>query len=320
MAIMDRHQVLRSGFINVDDDEFPFAMITYHSGTFDIPWFEDGDLEVATPSRSDLSKLVLENLHQPAWKVRVKYSESQTWLQFSAVHALYDAQALRIILSEVSRAYRGETLELPIPILPVQSSIVLAGRNKDVECESFWKDMGPNLVVSRFPDMNSKNIFDAKYKVVARSCSESLCTLQGRCKDLGVTLQAAGQASWARLLASYIGESTVTFGLVLSGRTMVDDAQNAVFPCLTTVPSFYNMRGSNRNLLDCIMKLNASLLKHQFTPLSSIYSWTEKDPSLFDTVFVFQKFSNQSNDINNNWEKCEEEAHVEVSTYFSPLS
>ncbi|PGH14806.1 hypothetical protein AJ79_02822 [Helicocarpus griseus UAMH5409] len=313
IMLQETHEIFRAGFIQVNDTESPFAMVTYGTGTFELPWSEEADLTIKKGRRLDrerMSKDVLSKLHQPPWRISLQQRQSHVLLQFSALHSLYDAQSLNLLLSDLTRLLKGEALSTSIPILPVQDSIISASirASKDPECETFWREFGKDARVSKFPDMSP--IHQKKeVHVLVKPCSKTLQILEEGCREAGVTLQAAGQAAWARILASYTGESKVTFGLVLSGRSTIEGVQQAAFPCLTTVPSSYNIEGSNRDLLQRIMKLDASLVKYQFTPLPKIYQWIESGSSLFDTIFVFQKhWTTAANDI---WEVYDEEAKTD---------
>ncbi|PGH18000.1 hypothetical protein AJ80_04621 [Polytolypa hystricis UAMH7299] len=314
MAVVDRHEMLRVGFVQVADEKFPFAMITYHKGAYELPWCERTYLEANQNSlaldRAQIAKQTLSQLHRPPWLLTVEQCESHTLLQFSALHALYDAQSLNLILEDVYKLYRGEILPSPIPIQPVQDLILSEGLSNRQECEKFWRTLGEGLHNTKFPDVNPIETTDHGLSVLSRPCSKRLDFLQDRCRRANVTLQAAGQAAWAKLLSSYIGQSGVTFGLVLSGRGTSDGFQDAVFPCLTTVPSHYNLEGSNDDLLQRIMTLNASLMRWQFTPLSKILSWTGTNASLFDTLFVFQKLPS-STTVNDLWDIKDEQSSIE---------
>lgn len=321
-TLTEIHEILRTGFTPVNDEEFPFAMITYQNGTFELPWAEE-DLKIKRDQqlsdRKQVSKNAFLHLHQPPWRVSLQQCQSNVLIQFSALHSLYDAQSLNLLVSDLSKLLRGEILSPVIPILPVQDSIISASSRtyKDLECETFWKGFGKELCITKFPDMSPLHQ-EKEMHVLVKPCSKTLQSLQEGCRAAGVTLQAAGQVAWARILASYTGESIVTCGLVLSGRSTFEEAQQAVFPCLTTVPSSYSIEGSNRNLLERVMKLDASLVKYQFTPLSKIYQLVGSGSSLFDTIFVFQKhLSTSENDI---WKVYDEDAKTDVRMFVPVLS
>ncbi|KAL2361253.1 hypothetical protein RJZ56_005872 [Blastomyces dermatitidis] len=312
-TLTEIHEILRAGFTHVNDEEVPFAMITYRSGAFELPWTEVEDLTVKGRQKSSDRERILKNafshLHRPPWHVSVQQCQLNVLLQFSALHSLYDGQSLNLLVSDLSKLLKGELLAPVIPILPVQDYIISASNqaHKDLECETFWKEFGKDLCITKFPDLNPLHE-EKEVHVLVKPCSKTLQSLQEGCRAAGVTLQAAGQAAWARILASYTGESRVTFGLVLSGRNTSEEAQRAVFPCLTTVPSSYNIDGTNRDLLERVMELDASLVKYQFTPLSKIYQLVGSGSSLFDSIFVFQKYSSTAE--NNIWKIYDEDART----------
>ncbi|KAL1958105.1 hypothetical protein VTO42DRAFT_5145 [Malbranchea cinnamomea] len=288
-TVVDRNEILRTGFCHVDDDQSPFAMITYRRGVFDVPWCEGSLFKEDNWSLAKAG--VLSCLHEPPWRVSIECLEAHTIIHFAGVHALYDAHSLDLIFSEVALEYEGNRLPEVISIEPVLGPILAKSLQDDPDGDAFWKEMGRSFQVTKFPDLNPVHGAEQEISVLSRTCSKPLDELQNECRNAGITLQAAGQAAWARLLSSYTGESNVTFGLVLSGRTMSPEAQNVVFPCLTTLPFTSYVEGSNRELLQRVMTQNAGLMKHQFTPLSKIQRLAGLDSALFDTLFVFQKHS-----------------------------
>ncbi|OJD13322.1 hypothetical protein AJ78_06213 [Emergomyces pasteurianus Ep9510] len=313
-ALTEVHEILRAGFVHINDEEFPFAMITYQNGTFELPWAEEVDLTLKGEPRLSNRKLISKNaflhLHQPPWRVSIQQRQSNVLMQVSALHSLYDAQSLNLLISDLSLLLKHEAPSPVVPILPVQDSIISASSRsyKDLACATYWKEFGKGACITKFPDMNPLHQ-EKKTHVFVKPCSKTLQSLQEGCRAAGVTLQAAGQVAWSRLLASYTGQSGVTFGLVLSGRNTFEAAQKTFFPCLTTVPSSYHIEGSNRNLLERVMKLNSSLVKYQFTPLSKIYQLVGSGSALFDTIFVFQKY--QSTAENDIWKVYNEDAKTD---------
>ena len=308
-TVVDRNVMLRTGFCHVKDDETPFAMIAYRRGVFELPWYEGSSQNRAGAKENGNTSF---NIHTPPWRISFETSDNHSIIQFAGLHALYDANSLNSILSEVATEYSGNGLLDVIPVMPVLGSILAKSYHQNPESDDFWKELGQNFQVTKFPDLNPVHAANQMTCVFSKTCSWSIDGLQDKCKAAGVTLQAAGQAAWARLLASYIGESKVTYGVVLSGRTMSPETQNVVFPCLTTLPSAYTVEGNNEDLLKYIMGMNAKLLKHQFTPLSKIQRLAGFDSALFDTLFVFQKLSSVAKK-DELWEVVEENAKTDVS-------
>ncbi|EEP76042.1 predicted protein [Uncinocarpus reesii 1704] len=281
-------------FVMSKDEMFPFAMVTYKPGILDLPWHDhpsgDGyDLvkNYDKPNGTD----ALDQLHRPPWFLTVQTLSTHTIVHFSALHALYDAHSLNLILSEVSRFYNGDPLPEPVPISPVLASIVAKNAREVENTENVWDELCRDMPVTKFPDLNPRRTDKREIRTLTKLCSKSLSSIYKGCAESEVTLQAVGQAAWARLLASYIGESDITYGVVLSGRGMPGDAQNAIFPCLTTLPSCYIVEGSNKQLVQAIMRLNSLLIKGQHVPLSKLQRIAGSDTALFDTLFVYQKFT-----------------------------
>lgn len=306
--VMARHEMLRTGFIQIRDQQYPFAMITYQDD-FHIPWREV--MDVSSVELEKPVQQVLENLHRPPWQITIEESGTVTAMHFSALHSLYDAQSLQSILSDVLSVYRGRKLVKLAPINATLGPILIESQKQIQNAQEFWKQLAPEVHPSKFPDMHPVRTDRRELLSSSIRCSLSLQVLEDRCREMGVTLQAAGQVAWGRLLAAYSGEQNVTFGTVLSGRNLSAEAQDAVFPCLVTVPLPLRIEGTNKETLHRTLKRNASLTKNQFTPLAQIQHWISSDEPLFDTLFVYQKFAANS-DNSEAWEVVDEETMIDV--------
>ncbi|KAJ5777126.1 hypothetical protein N7520_000372 [Penicillium odoratum] len=318
IKVMAHHDMLRTGFVQLGDPKYPFAMITYKKG-LEIPWNELAESDTDKPN--DQEQQIFDNLCRPPWQITIEASDELTTVHFSALHAIYDAQSLESIFSDVLTAYEERALAETSPIESTLGPILIESQTQNQSAENFWQELAPEVHPSKFPDLNPIRIERKKLMSNSIRSSRSLNALEARCRDLGVTLQAAGQAAWARLLSAYTGEQSVTFGTVLSGRNLSAAAQKAVFPCLVTVPSPQRIQGSNKDLLVRILKRNASLIKNQFTPLAQIQRWLGSDEPLFDTLFVYQKFKSHPSN-SKSWEVVDEETRIDypISIELVPLS
>jgi amino acid adenylation domain-containing protein len=301
--VMAQHEMLRTGFVQLRDQQQPFAMLTYQNA--ELPWYE---LLTSSPIQE---KTILENLHQLPWSIEAEGGESISVIHFSALHAIYDAQSLSSIFADVKAAYEGNALIPRVPITATLGPILLESKGQS-ESATFWKDLAPEVHPSKFPDLHPMRTDERRLLNASLRCAQPRQTLEDACRNLGVTLQAAGQAAWARLLSAYTGESNVTFGTVLSGRNLSAAAQDAVFPCLVTVPTPVRIEGPNQDLLNRTLKRNALLVKNQFAPLSNIQRWLGSDEPLFDTLFVYQKFASAA----EGWAVVDEETKIDVSNTY----
>jgi ferricrocin synthase len=311
--VMARHEMLRTGFINLKDPKFPFAMVTYTEKYATLPWVERNE----PPSKEESQhqgRMIFENMHLPPWQLALQHSQSSIEVELTAIHAIYDAQSLELILSEVTQGYQGsEPLVLPVPITPILGHILSAASSPiGPDADSFWSTTGLEFQVTKFPNLTPFNVRVPGMVVKSQIVSKPLITINQRCKDLGVSLQAVGQAAYARLLSNYTGETNVSFGVVLSGRDIDHHAEDAVFPCLVTVPFQCHVQRSNRDLVFSIMKTNALLVKNQFTPLSRIQRLFKHEGPLIDTLFVYQKFSSKETE-SQLWKVVDEDAKIDVS-------
>ncbi|CAG7956192.1 unnamed protein product [Penicillium salamii] len=296
--VVAQHEMLRTGFVQLRDQQHPFAMLTYD--TIELPWYETS---AGSPVQE---KTILENLHQPPWSIEVDAGEEISVLYFSALHAIYDAQSLSAIFADVKAKYEGKPLAPRPPITETLGPILIESKSQS-ESAKFWKDLAPEVHPSKFPDLHPTRTDDRTLLSHSIRCSQSRKSLEDECRNLGVTLQAAAQTAWARLLSAYTGESSVTFGTVLSGRNLSTAAQDAVFPCLVTVPTPLRVEGANRELLDRTLKRNAFLVKNQFAPLANIQRWLGSDEPLFDTLFVYQKFASST----TGWDVVDEKTKID---------
>ncbi|GAD98283.1 nonribosomal siderophore peptide synthase, putative [Paecilomyces variotii No. 5] len=308
-----RHEMLRTGFVQLQDQQYPFAMITYHKEALPILWYEGG-IESSTGKEAlERRKNILANIHRPPWYLSIETTESSTLIEFAALHAIYDAQSLELVFRDVAAAYNRQSLPDVVPNGPILSNILTSSVLESDTTEGFWKDVLKESQVVRFPDLNPLHPEKGRLSVVSKKSSRPSTLLEAGCRDLGITLQAAGQAAWARLLSAYTGEANVVFGLVLSGRDLSEAANEAVMPCLMTVPCPCRVQDTVRDLTGRIMKLNAGLIKNGRTPLSKIQRWLKSEQGLFDTLFVYQKLSSGTED-SRPWEVVEDDAKIDVGT------
>lgn len=311
--VMAQHEMLRTGFVQLRDQEYPFAMITYHPG-LELPWYESlGDASLQFPGVQEVQ--MLENLHRPPWAISLGSCEEITTINFFALHALYDAQSLAVILSDVMSVYEGRQLSEPASIAATIGPILIESHKEAGSAQDFWQGIAEEFNPTKFPDLNPVRTSSKELLEVSICSSPNLGSLEGQCREVGVTLQAAGQAAWARLLSAYTGETEGVFGTVLSGRNLSASAQNAVFPCLVTIPVPFRIDGSNRQLLERTMQRNAALVKNQFTPLTQIQRWVGRNEPLFDTLFVYQKFASSSGSPVTTWEVVDDETRIDVCLY-----
>jgi amino acid adenylation domain-containing protein len=312
--VLEQFEILRTGFVDTDDHEHPFVMLTYAE-------FDANDLRIQGSSQEELVyqscertalESVKDSLYLPPWRWSLLEIGGNKCLQFSAHHALFDAESLRLIMSELQSALSSGYVSTRLSIDGALSHILSSSR-ADLEAQRiFWSQRLTGAPVTRFPNMTPVRVSDTEVVNIELVLGLQRSKLEARCQELGVSMQSVGQAAWARLLSAYTGELQVTFGVVLSGRTH-PATTDAAFPCLTTLPVSTNTAVDDSQILRDLMSYNASIQKYQFTPLTNIQKYAElPSEALFDSLFVYQRPLNDDIPA-STWKIIREKASVELA-------
>ncbi|KAI9678784.1 MAG: NRPS [Caeruleum heppii] len=311
-AVAQAYQMLRTGFTDIPNDQHGFAQITYRPDRSRVPWqavtVSTSLQELLAKHRGLQTQEILKSPHEPPWRLLWIVHDKTQLLQFSAHHALYDAQSLQLLFNAVIQHYRSR--QLP-PVVAPDKTIGSMLHSADEDSEErihFWRKLGQDMEIHRFPSLSPRRMSCATSIVLQRRLTMTKVEIESACQGKGISVQVAGQAAWARVLSAYLGTPSVTFGIVLSGRTLSAAAEGVAFPCIATLPLSCNVQGSIETLLQNLLRDNTSILKHQFTPLTKVQRSTDHvaEP-LFDTLFAFQKIKRQKEEFRRPWTVVDEE-------------
>ncbi|KAI0835002.1 hypothetical protein F5Y06DRAFT_141930 [Hypoxylon sp. FL0890] len=306
-----RHQILRTGFVPVDHQDVSYTMVVYPETNFEAPVsirqpgsFNDSEW------RAEASSKALERLALPPWQVVViDRPTNQPTMHLAMHHALYDAYSLRRLLRELVEILSGVVDKKPRPIQPALSAC-LDPAYCQLASETYWKEKAEDLVVNKFPVMTPLHITDNPALTASKTCGMLSESIRHHAAKSGITVRAALQAAWTRVLSAYLGETSVTFGIVLEGRAT--ENQDVIFPMVTTLPVLAHNYNSNAELLESMMRYNTSLRRHERTPLSKIQHWIGRPNSqLFDTILAYQTADTLEDNL--PWEVLNEAASVEYA-------
>ncbi|KFY15223.1 hypothetical protein V492_02161 [Pseudogymnoascus sp. VKM F-4246] len=282
-VVVERCEVLRAGFVGTGEG---FGVVVYEKAQGE--WWVDGE-----GSEGEKGGLGVQELARRPWYLQVLRGEGGVSLKLMAHHALYDAQSLHLILGDVQAAYLHGTVPTYPSFLPLLSAILTSNSPADEERrKAFWS--GQQFAVHKFPDLTPLRIVSEKSIIRKRTAKMRVSEIEEACREKGVSVQALGQAVWARLLAQYTGEEGVTFGVTLSGRGVVEGAEEVAWPTIVTVPVCYAVGGEKKELLEKVMKGIATVAEWQFTPLTDVQRYTGQMGGLFDTLFAYQKSSSNT--------------------------
>ncbi|KAI1473274.1 acetyl-CoA synthetase-like protein [Daldinia caldariorum] len=305
-------QILRTGFVPVDHKDASYAMVVYPVAGFSVPVSVQksstfDDLEWRTTA----ALKALENLSVPPWQVViVDHRPAHSTMHLAMHHALYDANSLRYLIRRLIESLSGNSRGQSPPV-QLAVSACLDPANSQSTSEAFWQAKAEDLVVSKFPMMTPLYVSDPTTSTLSMTCNMSPKKLRRGSSQADVTVRAALQAAWARVLSSYLGETSVTFGIVLDGRTTQEERE-VVFPMVTTLPIIARNSNSNAELLRDMMRYNTSLRRYERTPLSKVQRWLGRPGrQLFDTIIAYQTMD--AVEVEPPWEILEESASVEYA-------
>lgn len=289
-ALVVAHPILRTGFTPVDHQDTPFAMLQYTFAEDRVPVHLNNDVGKldASARQEAVARMISDDLRRPPWQVDLVDSDAGFEMHLAIHHVLYDAQSLHILMQDLSKILRGENISSKVDLDATVRDLITQTMRCKRDSEAFWKQQ--TAVIHKFPIMTPLREDRRDILVQSLRSSMSFPELEQSVMNGGFTIQAVAQAAWAKILSSYLGEPTVVFGTILSGRNS-EAIRDAVFPCITTLPIIAKCSSSNQELVQSMMQYNTALQRHQRTSLTDIQRWLgHANNKLFDTLLVYQKF------------------------------
>ncbi|KAK1540354.1 amino acid adenylation domain-containing protein [Colletotrichum paranaense] len=290
-ALLDHHEILRTGFISTQHRDASFAMVQIPSTRCHLRltvYNNAPESFSVTKWKLDTAHEILSSMEQPPWALALESATSGVTMHLIIHHALYDAYSLQLLLRDLSSYISGRPMVQHLSIENGLSEILQASLDTS-EAETSWKQKTAQVVVNRFPTLTPLTEKSPESMAVKRFSSVDFTQLSANAKRLGVSIQGVLQATWTRILSAYLGEEDVVFGIVLSGR-LSDETKNIVFPCITTLPVIAHNRSSNSELVQQMLDYNNQLLKHQNAPLAQVQRWLGyPNTRVFDTLLVYQR-------------------------------
>ncbi|KNC98875.1 amino acid adenylation domain-containing protein [Spizellomyces punctatus DAOM BR117] len=329
MAVIDNNDILRTSFCHVGDSTATFAQIVHHSvkmrWTSRIVQSKELIAKVQKDHISTFGSSVFTAQDVPMSFVLFECGDIRS-LVLSIHHALFDGWSLPLILQDVQTAYSSCGSDLPKR--PPFSRMIphLLGDKQPANSRNFWTDALSNVRPVAFPGLSQTTVFTPGSHTVTRKVSTSLTEVERLCRQAGTSIRAVGQATWSILLSAYLDTPDVTFGHVVSGRTLdVPGVAQVIGPCLNTVPCRLRIDQYNsiHELLQDIQRQYVNMLPYQHTPLRSIQKWSGMANGLFDTIFVLQKTDNGGHGYEDeiwNWVDTVDEDEYAISIEVEPIA
>lgn len=289
LAVAKRHQMLRAGLLEVAATDSSFAMAIWSPNDTNVPFIEPQSCLSLAEIEATATKTIMNSFSTQPWQVAFQSQRLRNFMVLTIHHALYDANSLQLILSDLSKALLSKHLKPAPSIDDALSTILSTERNGRQESEKFWSDNLHDSNISPFPSLTPSVVRRGTLDTLCHKLKSPISRLDGFCRKQNVTIQALGQTVWAMLLASYTGDSTVMFGVVLADHS-ISSEHSAAFPSISTIPVICNTEGSPSNIVRQMLKFNTGAHRYRFMPLVDIQRCSgHPGEQLFDTVFVYQK-------------------------------
>ena len=315
LRMCTRHEILRTCFATTDHASHPIAQVVLES--YPTPWIEMATSDAETvDSLAEKHAQTLSNpvdASQPPVSFAVIKQGGQSFLSFVCHHAVYDGEAMGLLLSEVENIIAGRPLatEAAPSFEPFLAQALALPESTD----SFWtahlQGFRPALLAT---DKSAKT--DNLGVVCKQTLDVPLSAVQGQAKALGVSLLTTCQSAWACVLSVLSENDDVCFGNVYNGRSIpVDGVDRLVAPCFNTLPvrAVLSSLSSSKDLLAYFQALNPELMQYQFTPLRKIQRLHLGGMRLFDSLLLLQQPSQPLD--STIWTLLQDDGEMDVSDH-----
>ncbi|KAJ8078433.1 Non-ribosomal peptide synthetase [Marasmius tenuissimus] len=285
--VMERQQILRTVFATDDTGalvqvvlkhsvvDIPYSLTTIHlTETFEKWFLNEGALGVSTRINEDLTT--------PLWAVTVYEDTSsevpRLYTVFSINHALYDGNAMPLLVDEFRSTYLSSDstppLSEPVPLSAVLSLIPPAD---DLETKQFYLDRFASIQGQDRTTLVPKA--DGEKDVVWMTYpleKISLGDVKDKCnKEWHVTLQAFWTVAFAVAGREFFGWNSkeAIFGVVRSGRSLpLDDIENAICPLVSVVPTRVDL-GDSDHLFKNAQSFISESSRYEHVSLGQVQRW-----------------------------------------------
>lgn len=290
-ALVSRHDILRTYFIPTEDVRFPFAQVVLQG--IDLPWqvfcVSTEHIEDTIITQKSLPIRVEGPLMPYKFTVFHNSDNGRKLLLLSVSHALYDGEAMSLLLREIEMLWLKKTLPQTVSFDPYLDAMV----NLDMgQSDTFWEKYLAGLTKISIFNSQSPPERLSTFRSNHTELRYSLDHFMRACRNIPATSLGVLQAAWASLLFRYSGTSDVCFGNVFNCRSIpVDGIEQIIAPCFNTLPVRVevNSTSTNSELIQTLQKHNADILPFQLSSLRHLQSKFSRNGSrLFDTLFLLQ--------------------------------
>ncbi|MGY3617881.1 amino acid adenylation domain-containing protein [Bradyrhizobium sp. USDA 10063] len=310
-AVSDRHAALRTGFVWQSLSGSAQQVVYRHVA---VPFIEedwrDRTIELVRNGKpSELDAALAEASRRergngfdmsrpPLQRVRlIRLDDNRYWLIWTHHHIFLDGWSSARLIAEVPQHMDGGTL--PGVHGSYRDYIAwLQSRDHKVSV-AFWHDAlatleTPTLLADALastPPAPDASGHARLALTVDRELTDRLKTFAMRER---ITLNTLVQGAWAQLLRQHVGQSTVCFGVTVSGRPAeLPGSEEMVGLFINTLPIVdeANPQTPVGVWLHRLQEKNLALREHGWTPLYEIQRLAgQAGRALFDSILVFENY------------------------------
>ncbi|KAA0984731.1 amino acid adenylation domain-containing protein [Pseudomonas sp. ANT_J12] len=298
--VVDRHEVLRAGFIWGSDGLDTPLQVIYRQLTLEMPEVDvrgepDQAAALEARARADLERgFDLQN--PPLLRLcLLRTADDRHRLIFTCHHILMDGWSNSRMFGEVLQDYAGQ----PVPSAQGRYRDFLAWlqrQDKDA-AQAFWRGQLAQLSEpTRLACACHGQTVPGPGKGVHRLTFDAAFTqrLNGFSRQQQVTLNSLVQAAWLLVLQRYTGQASVAFGATVSGRPVdLPGIEQQLGLFINTLPVIASPQATSsvRDWVRSVQDKNLLLRDYEQTPLQDIQRLAElSGEALFDTLLVFENY------------------------------
>ncbi|EME77241.1 uncharacterized protein MYCFIDRAFT_83197 [Pseudocercospora fijiensis CIRAD86] len=291
------HPLLRSGFVAVSGSPWSYINVVWSSlAAAQIQEVSNFDYNFRMESDADLLRPIRYQLTRDTRGCR---------LLLLAHHALYDQWAIDIFRKDLAATLHGRTDIKSTPFKAV-SDYYLASEKLATGSSAldFWQEHLRDVAATTLPILRGQHEEHGLKRTSWRQTTARTSDMRRKALDLNCSTPAIFQAALALVLGAYTGMTDVTFGTVLSGRTIPVQGIDTVFgPCLATLPSRIDLSSTrtNADLLSVMTSRSRAMQDNILVPTTAIRQAAGIAPgtTLFDTLFVWQESTMDLQEVAN---------------------
>ncbi|WP_187655693.1 condensation domain-containing protein, partial [Xenorhabdus sp. PB62.4] len=274
--------------------------------TLDVTQLPEEDRNKAIEAIQQNDRNLSFDLNQPGL-IRftfIKQGEQLTTVLITLHHCIVDGWSYPILLQAVHEYY-NQLIKGQIPQVVVEQAYLATQQyhlDHKAESEAYWTEckaqfQGANdlsALLSHHTDLTQIKAVEKPAEQILTIQGSTYEQLKDTCRTQGVTLNAALQFAWHKLLHSYTGDEQTIVGTTVSGRDMpVEGIESSVGLYINTLPLMvrWNKTNSIISVLEDIQKDIAALNSHSAVSLVSLQP---NGKSLFHSLLVFENYPSPS--------------------------